>query len=155
MLESGTTAPLVKLSDQDGNEVNLADKKGKWLVLYFYPKDMTPGCTTEACNFQEALPQIASLNAEIFGVSKDHVNKHRKFADKYSLNFTLLSDAEGSVCEDFGVWQKKSMYGKEYMGIVRSTFIIDPDGKIAEVFPKVKVKEHHLEIQESLKTLQE
>lgn len=153
MLEAGVLAPDFKLPDQDGNEISLSAKKGKWVVLYFYPKDLTPGCTTEACNFQEALPDLGSLNAEVIGVSKDSVKSHRKFADKYNLAFTLVSDENGTVCEDYGVWQKKSMYGKEYMGIVRSTFIIDPQGKVAKVFPAVKVKDHHTEIQDTLKEL--
>jgi peroxiredoxin Q/BCP len=154
MLEAGTKAPDFNLADQDGNYVSLSSKKGKWVVLYFYPKDLTPGCTTEACNFQEVLPDLGKLNTEVIGVSKDSIKSHRKFADKYNLRFTLVSDESGKVCEDYGVWQKKSRYGKEYMGIVRSTFIIDPQGKIVHVFPKVNVKEHHTEIQDILKEFQ-
>ncbi|KAA3613530.1 MAG: thioredoxin-dependent thiol peroxidase [Calditrichaeota bacterium] len=154
MLEAGTKAPDFNLPDQDGNEQSLSERKGKWIVLYFYPKDMTPGCTTEACNFQETLPDFENLNTEIIGISKDSVVRHRKFADKYSLGFTLVSDEDGKVCEAFGTWQLKKNYGKEYMGIVRSTFIINPEGIIAKVYPNVRVKEHHLRVQEDLKELQ-
>jgi len=154
MLEIGITAPDFVLNDQDGKEQTLSSRKGKWVVLYFYPKDMTPGCTTQACNFQETLPDFEKLNSEIIGISKDSVSRHRKFADKYTLGFTLVSDEEGKVCEAYGTWQLKKNYGKEYMGIVRSTFIISPEGKIAKIYPVVKVKEHHLEVQEALKELQ-
>ncbi len=153
MLETGTAAPDFNLPDQDGNKQSLSSRRGKWVVLYFYPKDMTPGCTTEACNFNDTLPDFKNLNTEIIGISKDSVVRHRKFADKYNLGFTLVSDEDSAVCEAYGVWQLKKNYGKEYMGIVRSTFIIDPDGKIAKVYPKVKVKEHHLDVQEALKEL--
>jgi len=154
MLQSGSPAPDFSLKDQDNNEVSLSSLRGKWVVLYFYPKDMTPGCTTEACNFQEILPKFSSINAEIIGISKDSVKSHKKFAEKYKLAFTLLSDEGGQVCEAYGVWQEKSLYGKSYMGIVRSTFIIDPQGNIAVIYPKVSVKEHHLEVEQALRSLQ-
>ena len=154
MIDTGSPAFDFTLQDQDGQTVTLSSLRGKWVVLYFYPKDLTPGCTTEACNFQEALPNFKSLNAEIIGVSKDTVKMHRKFADKHNLNFRLVSDEEGKVCEAYGVWQEKNMLGKRYMGIVRSTFIIDPDGKIAKVYPKVNVKDHHQEVEEAIKSLQ-
>lgn len=154
MLDIGTKAPDFTLPDQDGKVISFASKRGKWIIIYFYPKDMTPGCTTEACNFQEHLPEFDTLNTEIIGISKDSVTKHRKFADKYNLRFTLVSDESGELCEAYGVWQEKSLYGKKYMGIVRSTFIINPDGIVQKVFPKVSVKEHYLEVQEALKKLQ-
>ncbi len=154
MLKTGTPALDFALPDQNGITQTLSSRKGKWVILYFYPKDMTPGCTTEACNFQEMLPDFDALNTEIIGISKDSISRHHKFADKYSLNFTLVSDENGKVCEKYGTWQLKKNYGKEYMGIVRSTFIIDPEGKISVVYPKVKVKNHHLEVQETLKELQ-
>lgn len=154
MPQTGMPAPGFTLQDQDGSEQTLASRKGKWVVLYFYPKDMTPGCTTESCNFNDMLPDFEKLNAEIIGISKDSVSRHRKFADKYSLGFTLVSDEDGKVCDAYGVWQLKKNYGKEYMGIVRSTFIIDPEGKIAKIYKNVKVKEHHLRVQEDLKVLQ-
>ncbi len=154
MLQIDSPAPDFTLKDQDDNEITLSSLKAKWVVLYFYPKDMTPGCTTEACNFQEALPNFTSLNAEIIGVSKDSVKRHRKFADKYDLAFTLVSDEDGKVCDAYEVWKEKFNYGRSYMGIVRSTFIINPDGNIAKIFPKVSVKEHHLEVEEAIKSLQ-
>jgi len=153
MLEAGVQAPDFELPDQNGKTVKLSDFKGKWIVLYFYPKDMTPGCTTEACNFQESLPDFQSLDAVILGVSKDSVERHKKFADKYNLQFPLLSDAENNVCETYGVWVEKNMYGRKYMGINRSTFLIDPQGKIAKVYPKVKVKIHHEEVKKDLQNL--
>jgi peroxiredoxin Q/BCP len=153
MLKSGSNVPQFSLPDQNGKIHNISDYIGRWVIVYFYPKDLTPGCTTEACNFQEVLPDFNSIDAVILGISKDSVERHKKFADKYNLHFNLLSDENSDVCEQFGVWQKKSMYGKEYMGIVRSTFIVNPDGKIVKVYPKVKVKEHHTEILEDLKTL--
>ena len=154
MLAAGQQAPGFELPDQNGEKVKLSDFKGQWVVLYFYPKDMTPGCTTEACNFQEALPDFKNLKAVVLGVSKDSVERHKKFAEKYNLQFRLLSDAENNVCETYGVWGEKSMYGRKYMAINRSTFLIDPNGKIAKVYPKVKVKTHHQEVMEDLKTLQ-
>ncbi len=154
MLEPGTPAPAFTLPDQDGNPVSLSDFKGQWVVLYFYPKDMTPGCTTEACTFQEELPAFKNLNARIVGVSKDSVKRHRTFADKYNLNFTLLSDEEGKMIESYGAWQEKKMYGKTFWGIVRMTYIIDPDGRIARVFPKVKPGEHPAETARVLEELQ-
>ena len=153
MLEIGKSVPQFSLPDQDGKIHNIKDYKGQWVIIYFYPKDLTPGCTTEACNFQEALPDFNSIDAVIFGISKDSVKQHKKFANKYNLQFSLLSDENSDVCEQFGVWQKKSMYGKEYMGIARSTFIVNPDGKIVKVYPKVNVKEHHSEILNDLKEL--
>ena len=153
MLAEGTKAPDFTLPDQNNEKVALSDLRGKWLILYFYPKDMTPGCTTEACNFQTVLPQIDDSEAVVLGVSKDSVERHKKFADKHGLTFKLLSDAESDVCETYGVWQKKKLYGKEFMGIVRSTFIIDPQGRIVKVYPKVKVKEHHREVLDDLRAL--
>jgi thioredoxin-dependent peroxiredoxin len=153
MLEAGTNAPAFSLPDQYGKVHQLADYKGKWVLLYFYPKDMTPGCTVEACNFRDDFPAFGNLDAVILGVSKDSVTRHKKFAEKYDLPFTLLSDEDGTICEAYGVWKEKSMYGKTFMGINRSTFLIDPDGKIARVYPKVKVKEHAAELLRALDEL--
>lgn len=153
MLEAGTKAPEFSIPDQNGQIHNLKDYLGKWLILYFYPKDLTPGCTTEACNFQESLPDFKESGALILGVSKDSVKQHKKFAEKHHLTFPLLSDENSDVCERYGVWQKKSMYGKEYMGINRSTFLINPQGKIAKVYPKVDVKLHQAEVLNDLKVL--
>jgi len=153
MLEVGSIAPDFSLPDQNDNTVALSSFKGKWIVLYFYPKDDTPGCTTEACNFQNALPDFSTIDAVVLGVSKDPVKKHKKFVDKYNLQFTLISDENGTVCEDYETWVKKNMYGREYMGINRSTYLVDPQGKIAKVYPKVKPKEHHTEVLADLNEL--
>ena len=150
MLTEGTIAPEFSLKDQDGNTHSLADFKGDWIVLYFYPKDMTPGCTTEACTFRDEFSQFRKLEVTILGISKDSVERHKKFADKYNLPFKLLSDENTDVCEKYGVWQKKKLYGKEFMGIVRSTYLINPDGIIARVYPKVDVKVHADQILEEI-----
>lgn len=138
----GKKAPAFNLPDQDGNKVALKDFAGKTVVLYFYPKDMTPGCTQEACDFQENLTKIKRKKAIVIGVSKDSVERHKKFQEKYNLKFPLLSDENSNICEKYDVWKEKNMYGKKFMGIVRATFIIGPDGKIQKIFPKVKVKGH-------------
>ena len=153
MLEQGSISPNFTLSDQFGNNHTLSDYHGRWVVIYFYPKDMTPGCTTEACNFRDGFPNFQKLNTIILGISKDNIKRHAKFADKYKLPFPLLSDSEGEVCEKYDVWKEKSLYGRTFMGIVRSTFLIDPKGKIARVYPKVKVKEHASELLNDLQDL--
>jgi peroxiredoxin Q/BCP len=142
MLEQGMTAPDFSLPDQYGKKHRLSDYKGQWVILYFYPKDMTPGCTTEACSFRDAFPDFGKINALILGISKDSVKRHEKFAQKYKLPFSLLSDETDTVCETYDVWIEKAMYGKKYMGIARSTYLINPEGKIASVYAKVNVKEH-------------
>ena len=152
-LKVGDKAPSFKLKNQDEKVISLADQKGKTIVLYFYPKDDTSGCTREACNFRDEFPKFGKMKAEIIGVSADSVVSHKKFAEKYNLPFNLLSDEGKEVIEKYGVWQEKSMYGKKYMGIVRTTFIIDPSGKIHKIFPKVKVEEHNKEVMEALKEL--
>ena len=154
MLEVGSQAPDFCLPNQDEEEICLRDIKGRWIVLYFYPKDNTPGCTTEACDFTEALPNFETLSAIVLGVSPDSSKKHRNFIEKKDLKITLLADEDKELCNLFGVWQLKKFMGKEYMGVVRSTFIIDPDGKIAAVWPKVKVKGHVEEVKEKLEILQ-
>jgi len=153
MLKENDKAPQFSVPDQNGNTVSLSDFKGKWIVLYFYPKDMTPGCTTESCNFRDEYSVFTQKGIAVLGVSKDSVARHKKFEQKHSLPFPLLSDENGVICEDYGVWQKKSMYGKMFYGIVRSTFIINPEGIIAKVYPKVKVKEHVAEILADLENL--
>jgi thioredoxin-dependent peroxiredoxin len=152
-LNVGDKAPSFKLKNQDAEVVSLADLKGKPIVLYFYPKDDTSGCTKEACNFRDEFPKFGKMKAEIIGVSADSVESHKKFAEKYKLPFNLLSDEKKEVVEKYGVWQEKSMYGKKYMGIVRTTFIIDGQGKIRKIFEKVKVDEHNQEVMEALKEL--
>ncbi len=154
MLEVGTVAPEFCLPNQDDVEICLRDLKGKWIVLYFYPKDNTPGCTTEACDFSDAAPDFSALNAIVLGVSADSTLKHRNFIEKKDLAITLLSDEEKSMLQEYGVWQLKKNYGKEYMGIVRTTLIIDPDGVVRAVWEKVKVKDHAKEVREKLESLQ-
>lgn len=138
MLEVGTKAPEFTLPDQDDNPVSLSDFLGKKVVLYFYPRDNTPGCTRQACAFAGAFGQFKALNTVVIGVSKDSVASHRKFADKYTLPFLLLSDPELTVLQAYGVWQEKKNYGKVSMGVVRSTYLIDEEGVIQAVMPKVK-----------------
>lgn len=138
MLEVGMKAPEFTLQDQDGREVSLADFLGKKVVLYFYPKDSTPGCTRQACAFAGSLSEIKAQGAVVLGVSKDSVASHRKFADKYGLPFTLLSDPQLEAIQAYGVWQEKKLYGKVSMGVVRTTFLIDEEGTATAVMPKVK-----------------
>ncbi len=138
MLEIGTKAPKFTLPDKDGNLVSLADFAGKKVVLYFYPRDNTPGCTRQACAFAGAYEEFKSINAVVIGISKDSVASHQKFAEKHGLPFILLSDPERSAIEAYGVWQEKKNYGKVSMGVVRSTFVIDENGVIEKVMPKVK-----------------
>ena len=152
MLEEGKKAPQFTLKDQSGKSVSLKDFLGKQVVLYFYPKDDTPGCTKEACNFRDDFKQIINENAVILGVSADSEVRHKKFAEKYKLPFALLSDENKKVLDKYGVWQEKSMYGRKYMGIVRSTFIIDEKGKLKKIFPKVKVTNHNNEVLEALRS---
>lgn len=148
-------APNFSLPDQNGNIKSLQDFAGKWIVLYFYPKDDTPGCTTEACGFRDERESIAALGkAEVIGISKDSVKSHKKFADKYNLNFTILSDESHEVIEAYGAWQQKSMFGKKYMGIQRMTAIIDPSGNIVKEYPKVNPVKHAAEIIKDLQALQ-
>ena len=150
MLEKGTKAPDFTLFDKDGNEVSLSDFSGKKIVLYFYPKDNTPGCTRQACTFAESFKKFKELDTVVIGISKDSVSSHVKFAEKYSLPFVLLSDPEHKVIEAFGAWQEKKNYGKTYFGTVRSTFIIDENGIIEKVMPKVKPDTNAAEILEYL-----
>jgi peroxiredoxin Q/BCP len=150
MPEEGKKAPSFKLKDKDGKEISLSDFKGKNVVLYFYPKDNTSGCTAEACNFRDEFPKFSNLNAVIIGISPDSSESHKKFADKYELPFILLSDPEKKVLEAYGVWKEKSMYGRKYMGVERTTFVIDADGKIKKIFNKVKVQGHNKEVMEAL-----
>jgi thioredoxin-dependent peroxiredoxin len=151
MIEEGKKAPAFKLKNQDGKTISLNDYKGKNIVLYFYPKDNTSGCTKEACNFRDEFPKFKNVDAVILGVSPDSVASHKKFAEKYDLPFNLLSDEGKEVLEKYGVWQEKSMYGRKYMGVVRTTVVIDQNGKIRKIFPKVKVDGHNKEVLEALK----
>ncbi len=141
------------LQASNGKDVSLSDYKGKAVILYFYPKDSTPGCTTEACDFRDNFSVIKEGNAEILGISLDSINSHEKFIEKNDLPFLLLSDPDHKVCEMYGVWQLKKNYGKEYMGIVRSTFLIDKDQNIVKEWRNVRVKNHVEEVTEELKKL--
>ena len=138
LLEQGTKAPDFTLPDKDGKNVSLSDFLGKKVVLYFYPKDNTPGCTRQACAFAAAYNGFKEKNVEVIGISKDSVASHVKFAEKYNLPFTLLSDSELEIIKAYGVWQKKKLYGKVSMGVVRTTYIIDENGFVEKVMPKVK-----------------
>lgn len=151
MLEEGKKAPAFSLFNQDGNKVSLKDISGKKIVLYFYPKDDTSGCTKEACSFRDAFPKFKKSDAIILGVSPDSVKSHKKFAEKYDLNFDLLADEDKKVVQLYNVWKEKSMYGKKYMGVERTTFIIDEKGKIKKIFSKVRVDGHEKEVLEALK----
>jgi len=143
------------LPDQNGKLHKLSDYSGRWLVLYFYPKDDTPGCTTEACAFRDERDAIAEYgNAIVIGISKDSVKSHKKFTDKFQLNFTLLSDETGETIKAYNAWGERSMFGKSFMGIVRSTFIIDPSGNIMKEYPKVNPKGHAAQIIKDLQLLQ-
>jgi peroxiredoxin Q/BCP len=138
----GRKAPAFSVPDQDGNVVTLASLKGRRVVLYFYPKDHTPGCTQESCDFRDSFGRLEAMGVSVFGVSRDNESSHRKFKDKLELPFPLLSDGEGKLCESYGVWKEKSLYGRKYMGIERTTVVIGADGNIEKVYAKVSVKGH-------------
>jgi len=145
-LKVGDAAPDFSVNDQSGNPVKLSDFKGKKVVLYFYPKDNTPGCTAEACNLRDNYEALQKAGYEILGVSSDNEKSHQKFVDKFELPFTLLADTEKEIHEKYGTWVEKSMYGRKYMGTARVTFIIDKEGKIEEIIEKVKTKDHTAQI---------
>jgi len=151
LIEENKKAPAFTLPDQNGKKVSLKDFLGKKVVLYFYPKDNTPGCTKEACDFRDAIEDFKKIKAVVLGISPDSVESHKKFADKYNLPFPLLSDPEKKVLQKYGVWKEKSMYGRKYMGVERTTVIINEKGKIIKIFPKVKVKGHVDEVKKVLK----
>ena len=153
MISIGDNAPQFTLSTNGGGQFSLADAAGKYLILYFYPKDDTPGCTKEAIGFSDASAAFDAQNAMVVGVSRDTVKKHDKFVGKYDLRIPLISDEEGSLCEAFGTWVEKSMYGKSYMGIERATFLISPDGKVLHIWRKVKVPGHVKEVLTHLQSL--
>lgn len=150
MPEVGKPAPSLKLENQDGVLVDLAKLAGKWVVVYFYPKDSTPGCTTEACDFRDNFARLGSKGAVVLGISKDSAKSHAKFREKQGLPFDLLVDADGAVCETWGVWRMKKFMGREGMGIVRSTFLVDPSGRIARIWSPVSVKGHVQEVLDSI-----
>lgn len=152
-VNEGDKAPAFKMPTDGGGSVSLKDMKGKAVVLYFYPKDSTPGCTKEACGFRDLMPDFSKVDAEIIGVSRDSVKRHDNFKAKYELPFLLASDEDGAVCENYGVWVEKSMYGKKFMGIERATFLIDGKGKVQKVWRKVKVAGHVEDVLEAVKAL--
>lgn len=153
-LKVGQKAPDFKLPDENGKLHSLSDYRGKTVVLYFYPKDDTPGCTLQACNFRDDYLKYKAAGAVILGVSPDDERSHEKFKDKFSLPFPLLADADHAVCEKYGVWAEKSMFGNKYFGVVRSTFLIGPDGTIAEVYNKVSVPKHSEKVLKAVEELQ-
>jgi len=151
MIKVGNKAPAFTLPNGSGDKVKLSELSGKTVVLYFYPRDNTPGCTTEAVDFQSSLAKFKRQNAVILGVSKDSIESHEKFATKQGLKFDLLSDPEAKVIEKYGAWGEKNMYGKKSMGIIRSTVVIGPDGRVKKIFPKVRVKGHVDQVLETVK----
>ena len=152
-VKAGDRAPAFTLPDDRGQPVSLSDFKGKRVVLYFYPKDDTSGCTKEACDFRDAFPRFGKIDAEVIGVSPDSVESHRKFKKKYELPFKLLADEGHKLADRFGVWKEKSMYGRKFMGIERTTVLIDPNGRVARIFPKVRVPGHVEEVESALREL--
>ena len=152
-VNEGDKAPEFSMPTDSGGTISLKDLKGRPVVLYFYPKDSTPGCTKEACAFRDLMPDFSKIDAEIIGVSKDSVKRHENFKAKNELPFTLASDEDGDVCETYGVWAEKSMYGRKFMGIERTTFLIDGKGRVRKVWRKVKVPGHAEEVLDATRTL--
>lgn len=153
MLNVGSEAPDFELEDQDGKRHRLKDYRGRWVVLYFYPKDDTPGCTKEACGFRDALPDLRDQNAVVLGMSADDRASHERFARKHGLTFPLLVDPDKHVLEAYHAYGERSMYGRTFMGVKRISYLIDPEGKIAEAWPQVKAAEHPAEVREALTAL--
>ncbi|KIX84712.1 thioredoxin-dependent thiol peroxidase [Thermus filiformis] len=153
MLEAGELAPDFALPDQEGRLHRLSDYRGRWVVLYFYPKDDTPGCTKEACGFRDEKGRLEELGAVVLGVSADDVESHKRFAEKYRLNFPLLSDPAKEAIRAYGAWGKKTLYGKEYEGVLRQTFLIDPEGRVAKIWRKVSPEGHAEEVAQALEAL--
>lgn len=154
-LNVGDVAPDMALPTYPEGELKLSDYRGEWVIVYFYPRDNTPGCTTESCEFRDALAEFSDAQAKVVGVSRDSVRSHARFTEKQSLNFPLIADVDEKLCKAFDVIQIKKMYGKESLGVERSTFIINPEGKVVQLWRKVRVKGHVAHVLETLKTLQE
>ncbi|MDA7806692.1 thioredoxin-dependent thiol peroxidase [Candidatus Pelagibacter sp.] len=154
MLKINTKAPNFTLSSTKGEIYSLKNSLGKYVVFYFYPKDDTPGCTIEANDFNKLLPKFKKLNCDVFGVSKDNLKSHYKFKEKYKIKFDLLSDVELSILKKYKVWAKKKFMGKEFMGVLRTTFLIDPNSKIVKIWDNIKVKDHAKEVLDILKSIQ-
>ena len=152
-IEEGSKAPAFTLQADDGSKVKLSEPNGSPIVLYFYPRDDTPGCTREACAFRDRQDEIQGLGAQVFGISPDTVESHVKFRDKYSLNFPLLADPDHKMADKYGAWREKNMYGKKSMGIQRSTYLIDADGKVAKLWKRVKVDGHDQQVIDALNAL--
>jgi len=155
MLKINTKSPILNLNSTSGNFYSLKDSIGKYVVLYFYPKDDTPGCTIETNDFNKLLTKFKKLNCDVFGVSKDDLKSHNKFKEKYKIKFDLLADDEIKIVKSYKVWAKKKFMGREFMGVIRSTFLIDPKGKIVKIWSNVKVKDHAKEVLDTLKNNQE
>ena len=155
MIQVNEPAPPFELQDQEDRTRSLGNYRGQWVVLYFYPRDATPGCTRQACGFRDALDSLGELDAAVLGVSPDPVASHRKFAAKQGLSFPLLSDDDHRVCEAYGVWQEKSMYGRTYWGVVRTTYLIDPAGNVAERWDKVRVGGHVELVRQRIRNLRD
>ncbi len=154
MIKEGEAAPDFSTRDAGGNEVKLSDFRGQKVVLYFYPKDDTSGCTAEACDFRDNMERITAKNTVVIGISPNDMKSHGKFKEKYNLNFLLLPDTETTICTNYDVWKEKSMYGRKYMGVERTTYVIGPEGIIHHVFPKVKVQGHVDAVLKNLEELQ-
>jgi peroxiredoxin Q/BCP len=154
MIKENTKAPLFKIPSTNKNEYSLKDSLGKYVVIYFYPKDDTPGCTIETNDFNKLLPKFKKLNCDVFGISKDNLKSHDKFRDKYKIKFDLLSDENLNVLKKYKVWAKKKFMGREFMGILRTTFLIDPKGKIIKIWENVKVKDHAKDVLDTLNSIQ-
>lgn len=150
-LKEGDIAPLFSGKNQNGDTISLEDFRGKRVILYFYPKDSTPGCTAEACNLNDNYEMWLNRGFEVIGVSPDGIDSHRKFADKYSLSFNIIADTEKEILKQYEVWGEKKMYGRSYMGVIRTTFVIDENGVISSIFGKVDTKEHTKQIIETIK----
>lgn len=151
-LKTGQNAPEFKLPDQNNQSCSLADYRGKWVLIYFYPKDDTTGCTEEACTLRDSFPKFDKLNTQVLGISTDSVKSHKKFEKKYSLNFTLLADEGKKVVNSYGVWQPKKFLGRELLGTLRISFLINPEGKIVKIYEKVKPPVHAQEVLDDLRT---
>jgi len=154
MIKVGSLAPQFSLPDQNGKLHKLADYKGQWVLIYFYPKDDTTGCTKEACAIRDSFPKFGKIKAEVLGMSADSVESHAKFSKKYKLPFTLLSDPSKKMIEEYGAWGEKKFMGRAYLGIIRMSYLIDPKGKVAKIYPKVKPAEHAAEVLADLQQLQ-
>jgi thioredoxin-dependent peroxiredoxin len=154
MLKEKSIAPKFTLNSTGNNKYSLKDSQGKYVILYFYPKDDTPGCTIETNDFNKLLTKFKKLNCEVYGISKDNIKSHNKFKEKYKIKFDLLADDEIKIVKSYKVWAKKKFMGREFMGVVRSTFLIDPKGKIVKIWDNVKVKDHAQEVLDSLKHIQ-